>query len=88
MTVPVLWISIGFNADPESSFLSQCGSGYGSRKTNQCRSRQIRNPYQTFESQKVEFLYEKYTKNRLKNIPTKVHKSLFERQKKRFICKF
>jgi hypothetical protein len=34
--VPVLWIRIGSNADPEPAFFSQCGSG--SREPNLCGS--------------------------------------------------
>ncbi len=28
--LPVFWIRIGFNADLDPAFLSQCGSGFGS----------------------------------------------------------
>jgi hypothetical protein len=56
-----------------SSFLSQCGSGSGSKELE---TDQDPDHGQILKSQEVKFLHEKYTKegNRSKNIPTKVQK--------------
>jgi hypothetical protein len=48
MVLASVWIRIGFKADPDPAFLSQCGSGFG----------------ETLNSQKVEFLHEKFTCSR------------------------
>jgi hypothetical protein len=66
-TQAVLWIRIGFHADPDPDF------------------------DQTFESQKVELLHEKYRYlKKVKGQKTYLrrYESFFEKQKTRFICKF
>ncbi len=84
-----------FQCGPGSSFLSQCGSRTDpdpSRKPNQCASRRIRILGQTFESQKVDFFHVKILNvgnavGQKTYLRLRRYKSLFERQKTRFICK-
>jgi hypothetical protein len=73
----VLWILIGFNADPDSDPGSQTNTDPDL------------DPGQTLESQKVNFCMKNILKvrNRSKNILTNVQK-LFKRQESWFICKF
>jgi hypothetical protein len=75
----VLWIHIGFNADPD--FLkADLDTDPDPGKPNQCGSRRAA-PGQTFEPQKGKFYMKNILGNRSNNIPTKV-----QRQKSRFIC--
>jgi hypothetical protein len=72
MTVPVLWIRISFNADPDPAlYLKADPDTYP-------------DPYQTFKSKKVEFLHEKVGQKSY----IRRYKSLFERKKTRFDHKF
>jgi hypothetical protein len=53
-----LWIRIGFNADPDPAFCLNADPDPGAKLK---RIRADPYPGQTFKSQKVEFLQEKYT---------------------------
>jgi hypothetical protein len=54
----VLWIRIGFNSDPDPDFFLNADPDQGAKPT---RIHADPDPGQTFKSQKVEFLHEKYT---------------------------
>jgi hypothetical protein len=58
MRKPVLWIRISFSADPDQFFYRP------KAKPLRIQADPDTDPGQTFKSQKVEFLHEKYAKSR------------------------
>jgi hypothetical protein len=77
--LPMLWIRIGFNADPDPAFISmRIRMRIRIQGAKPMRIQADPDLDQTSESQKADFLHEKYTFStvckRSKNIPTKVQK--------------
>ena len=80
------WIRISFDADQDLAFYHnaiQIRIRTQGEKPMQINADP--DPCQPVTSQKIEFLHEKSGIGQ-KNIPTKVHKNIFERQEIRLIC--